>query len=322
MSRADRAVYTQCGLRLRSEIELHLPVVATDRWDVDVRWGPDGLDSSEVPPGDAIAEYELDGERWYTATATRTAFHLRFHVCGDFIISSDLSSVEVRRSALGRSELLPILMAGTVSAFLLALRGETVLHASAVAIGSSALAFVGQSGRGKSTVAALMCVEGAKLVTDDVLTVDAGPPVTCIGGATELRLRPAAVSIADGAPDAAMRSTADERLALAVEPAPPRPLRLAAIIVPDPSNTATEVAVRRVPSSTALFAILSFPRVYGWRRADILSRDFAVLTQVVNRVPVYDVTIPWGPPFDPLVANSLAALATDEIAASAPGAEA
>ena len=154
-----------------------------------------------------------------------------------------------------------------------------------------------------------MCVAGAQLVTDDVLTVAAGPPVTCVGGATELRLRAAASEIAHVHPDAT-RSTADQRLALGLAAAPWEPLPLAGIVVPGPSRTATEVAVRRVDPSSGLFAILAFPRVLGWTRSDVISRDFATLSQVVNTVPVYDVQIPWGPPFDPQVAGELAALAS------------
>jgi hypothetical protein len=159
-----------------------------------------------------------------------------------------------------------------------------------------------------------MCLDGAELVTDDVLTVDPGPPVTCLGGASELRLRTAAAAIADARPDGTTRATADSRLAVSLERAPLEPHPLAAIVVPAPSRTTTEIDIRRVPPSSALFWILSFPRVHGWCRPDVLSRDFAVLSQLVNLVPVYDVTIPWGPPFDLAVPRSLAALARGEMA--------
>ena len=287
--------------------------LAGDAWDVDVRWGQDIHDSSEPPPGDVVAVYGSDEDRWYTATSTGSGYRLRFRECGEFVISADLSTVEIRRDPAGRTEMLPILLAGTVSAFLLALRGETVLHASAVAIDGAALAFVGQSGRGKSTLAALLCVEtGHELVTDDVLTVDPGPPVTCLGGAFELRLRPAAAVLADARPESPTRPTADERLAFSPTPRPPEPLPLAAIVIPAPSRTASDVEVRRIPPSDAVFALLSFPRVHGWCRPDVLSRDFTTLSQVVNRVPVYDVTVPWGPPFSPDVARSLAELTAGE----------
>jgi hypothetical protein len=312
-------IYEQCGLRLRSELELHLPVAVGEGYDVDVRWGEEIHDSADPPPGDVIAMYGSDEDRWYTATATGSGYHLRFRECGEFWISDDLAHVEVRPDPVGRTELLPILLAGTATAFLLSLRGETVLHASAVAIDGTALAFVGQSGRGKSTLAALLCVDGADLVTDDVLTVDAGPPVTCTGGASELRLRAGAMRIADDRPDAVTRTTADERLALTLGSVPPSSLPLAAIVVPAPSRTATEVAVRRVPPSTALFGLLAFPRIHGWCQAEVLSRDFSVLSDVVNRIPVYDVTIPWGPPFAPTVAPSLARLVIEDVAPSPAG---
>jgi hypothetical protein len=295
-------------MRLRSEVELALPTSHDDGWDVDVRWGPDIRDSIDSPPGEVVAIYETGDDAWYTGTATESGYHLRFRSCGEFLISSDLSDVQVRRDPAGPVELLPILLAGTLSAFLLTMRGATVLHASAVAIDGAALAFVGQSGRGKSTLAALMCLDGAQIVTDDVLTVDVGAAVTCLGGASELRLRPAAAPLAHGQPGAVTRETADERLALSAQPAPSGSLPLGAIVVPSPSRTAVRVEVRELVPSTALFWLLAFPRIHGWRSRDVLQRDFAALSALVNRVPVYDVTIPWGPPFDPAVAAELTTL--------------
>jgi hypothetical protein len=305
VSATEPRVYFQCGLRLRSEVALDLPLLSGDGCDVDVRWGPDIHDSSEVPPGEIIASYDYGDTTWYTATSTGSGYLVRFKNVGEFVISLDLSEVTVRRDRAGRDELLPILLAGTASAVLLALRGETVLHASAVAIEGSALAFVGQSGRGKSTLAALMCVDGAELVTDDVLAVDPGPPVTCVGGAPEVRLRSAAAVIAQTQPEQPTRLTADERLAFTPTSAPLRPLPLSAVVIPSPSRTATEVVVERVPPSEALFALLSFPRVHGWLQPDVLSRDFTRLSQIVNLIPVLAMTIPWGPPFSPEVTRSL-----------------
>jgi hypothetical protein len=311
-------VYSQCGLRIRSAIELHLPLAPGGEWDVNVVLGGDIHDSTDPPPGEVIAAYGSGEDSWYTATSTGTGFRIRFRDCGEFVISDDLAEVEVRRAPSGRADLLPILLAGTVSAFLLTLRGHTVLHASAVAIDGSALAFVGQSGRGKTTLAALLCVGGAQLVTDDVLTVEAGPPVQCLGGASELRLRSAASPIADIRPHAKTRSTADQRLALALESAPLVRHPLAAIVVPAPSRTATDVEVRRLAPSMAVFRLLSFPRVHGWSRHDVLSRDFSTFSAIVNSVPVYDVTVPWGPPFRPEVARSLAALVDAPVGDPAP----
>jgi hypothetical protein len=309
-------IYLQCGVRVRSQLELHLPVVPGSEFDVDVRWGSDVNDTGQPLPGDDIVSYDLDDARWYSATATDGGYRMRFHECGEFEISSDLTQVVVGRDPAGRTELLPILMAGTVSAFLLGLRGHTVLHASAVSIGGEAVAFVGQSGRGKSTLAALLCLDGAELVTDDVLVVDAAEPVVCRGGSTELRLRAAAAPLAAESPPAATRTTADDRVALTAGRARADSLPLRTIVIPSPSRTATQVEHHVVDPSTALFRLLSIPRVFGWRDPDVLRRDFTALSKLVNQVPVYDVVIPWGPPFDQSVAPALARLVDGEASVS------
>lgn len=63
---------------------------------------------------------------------------------------------------------------GSAMALLLNQRGIVSLHCSAVAIDGLAVAFAGDPGEGKSTLAAhLLGLPGAELVTDDVLAVDA-----------------------------------------------------------------------------------------------------------------------------------------------------
>ena len=61
----------------------------------------------------------------------------------------------------------------------------------AVEVDGAAVAFLGPSGMGKSTVVTLCCAAGALLVTDDVLRLDtSGPGVECVGGSRQIRLRP------------------------------------------------------------------------------------------------------------------------------------
>jgi hypothetical protein len=51
----------------------------------------------------------------------------------------------------------------------LRLRGVTCLHASAVAFGENAVAFVGSEGAGKSTIAAALAQRGHAVLSDDVV---------------------------------------------------------------------------------------------------------------------------------------------------------
>ena len=60
---------------------------------------------------------------------------------------------------------------GTCFAVLLQQRGSIVLHASAVSVGGRAMLFCGQSGAGKSTMAAMLCERGYALLNDDVCSL-------------------------------------------------------------------------------------------------------------------------------------------------------
>jgi hypothetical protein len=300
-------VVEHCGLRLRSEVPLPFPPSSASAWDVDVRWGAEQPESDVLPPGERIVSFGDDEDRWYTGTRTDDGYLLRFRRCGEFVISADLREVVVRPDPAGEHEILPVLLAGTCIAFLLALRGETVLHASAVTAGDGALAFVGHTGQGKTTLAALLCLAGSALISDDVLVVRPGRPVTCVGGASELRLRPSAAPLLDAT--AATRVTEDDRTGYVPLRRAPESHRLAALVVPVPSRTALEVRARRLSPGDALAALLGMPRVHGWRLPEVLGRDFSVLAGVVNDLAVHEVTIPWGPPFSPVIVPALLDLA-------------
>jgi HPr Serine kinase C-terminal domain len=92
---------------------------------------------------------------------------------------------------------LPLL--GTILAVLLHQRGHLVLHASAVAIDGEAVVFVGNKGRGKSTMAATLYRRGHELIADDVvaLAFENGRPIV-VPGYPQFKLYPEAVAASLG----------------------------------------------------------------------------------------------------------------------------
>jgi hypothetical protein len=66
------------------------------------------------------------------------------------------------------------LLVAQVLPFVAVMRGLEVLHASAVATGSGAVAFSGSSGSGKTSLALAMQRRGAALLADDVLALERG----------------------------------------------------------------------------------------------------------------------------------------------------
>jgi hypothetical protein len=89
---------------------------------------------------------------------------------------------------------LPLL--GAVLAVLLHQRGFLVLHASSVAVNGGAVAFLGEKGWGKSTMAATLYARGHNLMADDVVALDISGTKSpmVLPGFPQLKLWPEAIA--------------------------------------------------------------------------------------------------------------------------------
>lgn len=297
------------GLAVRSELPLHQSRFMPEQTPVDLEivMGPQAPRTDQEPPGRVLLHLQVD-RQYYTATETDDDYLLRFYSTCDVHISKDLRRAVVRLYPDADPEIAAVLAGGTVLAFVLSMRGEAVLHASAVQVGDAAVAFVGASGMGKSTSATLMCADGAKLITDDLLVLDlAATPPTCALGATELRLRKSAGELSDRFEDApGRRVTGDARDAIAAQSATTEDLPLRAIIVPAPDRSGrTDAVIEQRDAMTSFLLLSRFPRLLGWEDESILERHFQQLGDLIEKVPVYIARLPWGPPFPDDVAASI-----------------
>lgn len=128
-------------------------------------------------------------DRWYRISPEEAFIY--FDQIGLFSIDHGR---EIRVAPLPDVEerLLRVPLLGASMAVLLYQRGKFVLHASAVSVGGRAIAFLGDKGYGKSTMAAMLCGLGYELLADDVVAVDLNEverPVI-IPGFPQLKLNP------------------------------------------------------------------------------------------------------------------------------------
>lgn len=307
-SMSSPANYRLYGLCLGSEVPLSAPLApACCPPDFTVQLGTN-LGAEAVPPsGEVWAKAEFGNGFGIRLSRTDAGWSLYYPRTGEFRFSPDLR-LATAHTLPGQANILPLLLQGSVPAWWLNLRGEPVLHASGVAVGGEALAFIGASGMGKSTLATLLCSAGASLVTDDVLRVQsAGGDFLCHWGTGELRLRPNAAALATSFPHASASQSADGRTTLLLgENAAALP-RLRAIVIPQPSRFHKELSVERLSALQASFHLNGYARVYGWQVDAPRRRQFELFARLAQVVPVFRVTIPWGPPFVPGLADQLLA---------------
>ena len=301
-------VYELHGLRIRSEVALGMCVHESGPPDLTVRLGDSVSIPDEPPVGRVLAAASFGAAPGYTLTETQDGYTLRFHRICEFWIDDQRRSIRVDLDPSAAPGIAQLMLAGNVVALLLMLAGECVLHASAVEVGGSALAFVGSSGMGKSTLAALFCASGACLVTDDLLRLEPdGHGFRCFRGTAEIRLRPSAAILVEQLPGAVAQSTADGRLAVRLgrdRSFMPLP-RVRAVVIPRPSRTCQALCLKRLTRPEALFNLMSYPRVIGWQASEPMRRQFQTFARVAKSVPVFEAEIPWGPPFAPELPSAL-----------------
>lgn len=315
---------TLYGLTVESEIPLHQDRAAgpDQAVDVVVVRGPE-VPAADPPDGRVLVTLGPDDAPLYTMVETPGGgYLLRFFGACDVAVSADLGRMVVSRHAGALEGIEAVLTTGAAMAFQLYARGHLVLHASAVQTGDRAVGFVGRSGMGKSTMAALVCSAGAHpLITDDVLRVDvvAGAHVVRLG-ATELRLRKGADELssrfAAGTPT--RRTSADARQVLAPAGSARDGLPLAALVVPLPERGTDELRLERLGGKDALLTLLSFPRLVGVVDPGLTTAQLALTAALVREVPVVAAHVPWGPPFAPDLGRRLLDGLDDLLGGAAP----
>ena len=286
------------GLNVRSPFELG-HTTNDGRADLHVSVDSKALaDQEEDPSGHTIIRYDTDIPQHALFDCGVDGYVYRIYRIGDFSITADQTVMTCLPLPDVEEELMEVLLGGHILASLVMLQGSLVLHASAVEHDGRAVAFVAQSGGGKSTVAAMVCRAGARVVTDDVLRVeDRTGEITCFRGARALRLRSTsrAVALVDGGSD---RVSADGRQLH--EPTPTRhdEMPLTGIFLLR-LNDAANPQRSRCDTKEAIFQLMPHLRVGGWTDPGTRSRHLDQLASVVERTPTYALDIPWGITDDP-----------------------
>lgn len=110
-----------------------------------------------------------NGSIWLSLARCESGYVLRFPGIADFNISKDGTFVQCYPILGIPDDTIRHLFLNQVVPLILSMQGKLVLHASAVAVGEGAIAFVGKTGEGKSTLATIFSMKGFSFITDDCL---------------------------------------------------------------------------------------------------------------------------------------------------------
>jgi hypothetical protein len=273
--------YQAYTLRLRSSFPLLelLPTPPTDPVDVDVSTVPEAYPGLEMlQPVQIVPEGVV-----YRLYPVGVVFVRQDHeIVLQTIPESDPAQVSD-------------LIVNHAMALILHQRGQFVLHASAVAVDGGAVAFAGASGLGKSTTAAVFDQQGYRMLSDDIVAINAQPAHPVVFPAfPQVKLLPDAVASLYGVSDALPLHAQDggKRVFRRDTVFPQTPLPLKAIYLLDRGD---HTYIEPVPARQALIEL--FPHSYIARQVRLYGVDllkgthteaahFTNSARIASRVPI------------------------------------
>lgn len=113
-----------------------------------------------------------DGTKWAQFYRIDQNYLVSFPDLGDFDVSTDGRAVRAWPAPGISEDTMQHLYLNQVLPLALSKQGRIVFHASAVETANGAIAFLGETGRGKSTLAASFAAGGQRFLTDDALLLD------------------------------------------------------------------------------------------------------------------------------------------------------
>jgi hypothetical protein len=217
----------------------------------------------------------------------------------EFVVTPDARRIYARTlDEANREALLAYLLVDALSYSMVRL-GREPLHATAVLTDAGAVAFVGESGFGKSTLGALFVRDGFRLVTDDMLVLTPAPAAYLAhAGPPRLKLyRPIASRIFGDSDRGVPMNSVTEKIIIPLDEGQTlrdcTSLRAVYLICrPDERHRGRRPVIRRLSPARAFPRILAATAGHYPFERERLTRQFEFVTQLVARVPIKTLSYP------------------------------
>jgi hypothetical protein len=277
-----------------------------------------GLPATSAGPADWRVEFRLgaepqsgwqhvhdwhgaDGELQMSCARREKAFLLTFPRTAEYRIDFPRRHIEIVASAKAAESTVIQLLLDQVLPRVLFHSGRLVVHASAVNVGrDQSVAFLGPSGRGKSTLAAAYLQARAPILTDDCLLVasSGGQGFKAIPAYPALRLWPDSLAALELHAAARVTTTLESgkaRLMLGGGLAGACPMALSALFVlGDPAVAPSHgVEIEPLRGNKAMMALIESAFVLDLVSKESIRHNFAVVSTVARSgIPLFSLNFP------------------------------
>jgi hypothetical protein len=273
-----------------------LPLGELDRVESGSRLPSIRIEEGHVVDPRASLRYEClwpSGARYFVSHGDGTRYVLTFPDVCDVAVDVDRRTVRVAAVPGVTAETIRHILLDQVVPRLLAAMGRTVLHASAVETPIGTVAFLGEGGAGKSTLAAAFSAAGDAFVCDDALVVEViGGCAYATPGYPRLRLFPDGVHQFFERNDRAPLPHSSKKWCVRPPIVANRLTPLRHTFVLDSQSEGTVPRLKPLAATEAFFALVRESYRLDARTAEILTRDTNLYADVTSACPMSKLTVP------------------------------
>lgn len=286
--------YELYGIRLRSDVPLPYPALSRHvAAQVTLSKASERVFHAALRKG-GLAE---NGSAWFEHHRFEDGSTLvRWQGEYDFLISPTGARVRYRELPRHRKESFQAYFLPQVLSFALVSMGIEPVHATVVAIGNRAVAFLGDCGYGKSTLAAAFVGAQCRLLTDDLLVLRSrASEVVAFPGLPRIKLFPRpAVTVLKARSRCRMNHGTSKRIIpLSSRRHERRGIPLSAIyVLCAPGNATVRVRSQQLRGHQAVVAIIRNTFNPVTSHPERLRRQFHFACDLVARVPVRSLSYP------------------------------
>lgn len=295
--RTSANAYCLYGLRLTSPWPLPCPDGAES--------GLPGVELFEGPPklfSETLAEsgVELTPEKWdYYARLRDGTEYVRWNQLFEFVISTDGRRIAAHPIGQTSWEVFQTYLLGQVFSYSLIKLGLEPLHATVVVVDGSAVAFLGDTGYGKSSLGAAFLQAGYPLLTDDLLVArEAGGCFLAYPGPARIKLFPEiAETFLKAKTNGTLMNPFTTKLVIPLEASQysreARPLRAMYLLQPPRATSqGKRVTIRKRSQRQACLDLISNTFNTEVVHPDRLAQQFSLATQLAASVPFKSLSYP------------------------------
>lgn len=283
--------YLVYGLLIESTLALPYLTVDASATDVRIERRPAGFFNtrreSEPSPG----------KFFYHERLSTGDVYLLWPRLFEFVISATGCEIFFNLLIDGSQLALETYLLGQVMSSLLIMRGQEPFHATVVSRHGRAVAFLGDSGFGKTTLASYLLTEGYQLVTDDLLVMSRGAGgYTAHHGVPRVKLYPDSAAAIPLGPAHGAMNPYTQKCVLGIDQALFQagavPLTAFFSIVSSKESPGDEVKIRRLSSRQAFESLTANCYNALYSDPQRLGRHFEIVGAIARNCPIFSLEYP------------------------------